>query len=259
VRKGSSESSMTSPPCRMLNRSQPGAEFAGQCAFAIMTKAPLPNQVKTRLTPPLTPEQAATLQACFLRDTVENLQQVTRLFPAQWICCYTPADAEAAFAGILPEGALLLPQRGESLGERLVFATEDLFSCGFSSVCLVGADSPTVPTEVFVRAARALSASSQRAVLGPCEDGGYYLIGLQRPEPNLFTRISWSSAQVTMQTLERAQEIALPVTLLTDWYDVDDPDSLQRLCLDLHSAHSTMNGQYPARHTSAYLQAISPQ
>src|SRR5271163_989068 len=136
-------------PYRMLDPSQPSPEFAGKCALTVMAKAPRPGKVKTRLSPPLSPEQASALNACFLRDTVASLRAATLSAPAEWVISYTPVGEEAAFRGILEEGALLLPQRGDGFGERLVATAEDLLACGFSAVCLIDSDSPTVPTGEF--------------------------------------------------------------------------------------------------------------
>src|SRR5437762_13805851 len=120
---------------------------AGLCALAVMTKAPQAGKVKTRLTPPLTPEEAAALNICFLRDTTAAISQAATNGGARGLAVSTPVGAEEAYAGILPEDVELVPQRGDGFGERLSFATEDLFSLGFSSVCLIDSDSPTVPQQ----------------------------------------------------------------------------------------------------------------
>src|SRR5437762_1978112 len=107
------------------------------CALAIMTKAPREGQVKTRLSPPLTLKEAATLNTCFLRDTAALIAAITTTNPAQGVAVYTPADAKTVYSEILPPGFLLLPQHGELFGHRLTNALEDLFRLGFSSVCLI--------------------------------------------------------------------------------------------------------------------------
>jgi rSAM/selenodomain-associated transferase 1 len=246
-----------SHPFRILDPSRPEAGFAGKCALAVMAKAPRPGKVKTRLSPPLTPEQASALNSCFLRDTVESLDAAVLTAPAHWVISYTPAGEEAAFRGILPDGALLIPQRGDGFGERLLFTAEDLLSCGFSAVCLIDSDSPTVPTAEFARAAQMLLAPGKRAVLGASEDGGYYLIGLQQPHTHLFAEITWSTDLVTRQTLERAAEIELPVELLQLWYDVDDAVSLQRLHTELFDPESDLPRGYPAPNTREYLAGLA--
>lgn len=248
-------------PFRILDPSRASPEFGGKCALAIMAKAPRPGRVKTRLSPPLSPEQASALSACFLRDTVASLQAATRTTPAEWVISYAPIGEEAAFCGILPVGALLLPQRGDGFGERLHATAEDLFACGFSAVCLIDSDSPTVPTDEFANAATGLLASGDRAVLGPSADGGYYLIGLQRPVARLFDNITWSTGAVTAQTLERAAESGLAVELLREWYDVDDGVSLARLHAEFFGPHSDFPRGYAAPKTRAclaQLQGLAP-
>ncbi|AXC09472.1 Glycosyltransferase [Acidisarcina polymorpha] len=221
-----------------------------------MAKAPIPGKVKTRLTPPLTPDEACALNACFLRDTVASLHEATLAAPAEWVISYTPQGFEAAFLGILEAGAYLLPQRGDGFGERLLFTAEDLFACGFSAVCLIDSDSPTVPTKEFITAAISLLQDGERAVLGPSEDGGYYLIGLQRPVAELFERITWSTAVVAEQTLQRAEEVGLPMESLRSWYDVDDADSLARLHAEFFDPESNLPRGYPAPHTREFLTAL---
>jgi hypothetical protein len=104
-----------------------------------------------------------------------------------------------------------------------------------------------------VTAARLLLAQGQRAVLGPSEDGGYYLIGLQRPHARMFEDITWSTAVVSAQTLKRADEIQLQVDLLREWYDVDDAASLARLHAELFDLDSSLPRGYAAPETRAYL------
>src|SRR5437773_7512077 len=105
----------------------------GLCALTVMTKAPQAGQVKTRLVPPLTPDEAAELNKCFLRDTATAISSVIANNEACGIAAYTPVGVETAYADILPADFNLLPQRGVSFGERLYFAAEDLLRCGFRS------------------------------------------------------------------------------------------------------------------------------
>ena len=127
----------------------------------------------------------------------------------------------------------MLPQRGDEFGERLYFAVEDLFKCGFASVCLIDSDSPTVPAENFAEAVQLLSIGQDRVVLGPSDDGGYYLIGVKKLDRHLFEQIDWSTERVFNQTIQRATEIGLEIKLLPTGYDVDDGASLHRLCNEL--------------------------
>jgi uncharacterized protein len=220
-----------------------------------MAKAPLAGEVKTRLVPPLTAREAAELNICFLRDMTANISSVSETELASGLVVYTPTGSESAFDGVLPEGFNLLVQRGASLGERLCNATDDLLRQGHSAVCLINSDSPTLPRSILIRAIESLEADGDRVVLGAAEDGGYYLIGLKQAHWNLFNGIVWSTSDVLARTRQRAAEIDLPVELLRPWYDVDDADTLNRLCEELFFMPSS-NGAYPAPHTRAFLESI---
>ena len=94
---------------------------------------------------------------------------------------------------------------------------------------MLNADSPTLPTELLVLTAELLAAPGDRAVLGPSDDGGYYLLGLKRRHERMFQDIDWSTERVAAQTLARAGELGLPIHVLPTWYDVDDAATLRRL------------------------------
>src|SRR5438105_15560528 len=120
------------------------------CVLAVMTKAPLAGRVKTRLVPPLSPEEAAQLNICFLRDTAAAIAKACGT-TALGVGVYTPSGAETAYIDLLPPEFDLLPQRGDGFGERLAFAAADLFQCRFASVCLIDSDSPTVSNDVYAK------------------------------------------------------------------------------------------------------------
>jgi uncharacterized protein len=223
------------------------------CALAVMTKAPRAGQVKTRLVPPLTPEQAAQLNICFLHDTSQAITKACGA-NARGVGVYTPVGSESAYVDILPSHFELVPQRGDGFGERLAFAAADLFQCGFTSVCLIDSDSPTVLFKAYAQAVELLSQPNDRVVLGPSDDGGYYLIGLKRLHPEMFERIDWSTERVCEQTKERARELKLEVKLLPAGYDVDDATSLQRLRDELLSDKSPSD---LAPHTRKFLAQLA--
>ena len=226
-----------------------------------MAKVPVVGAVKTRLTPPLTPEEGAKLSACFLRDMTMNIAGLNASATAG-VVLYTPADAGSLLRDLLPKSCMLFAQRGETLGERLVNAATELLSNGFESVCLINSDSPTLPTEILTTAASLLTQDGDRVVLGPSRDGGYYLIGLTRPHRSLFERIAWSTADVLAHTTERAAEINLPVELLPTWYDVDDADTLRLICEELSlwsdgsDTRAQFRGGFAAPHTRNYLAGL---
>jgi len=226
-----------------------------------MAKLPIAGAVKTRLIPPLAPEEAATLSECFLRDMTMNFASLNAN-RTQSVVLYTPADAEMLLRELLPNAFKLVAQRGETLGERLINAADELLSSGFESVCLINSDSPTLPRKILDTAVSKLAQDGDRVVLGPSQDGGYYLIGLKRPHRNLFERIAWSSADVLAHTIERAAEIHLAVETLPIWYDVDDAATLRLLCDELslssdgHDARSRFRGGFAAPHTRKYLAGL---
>src|SRR5437016_793018 len=228
------------------------------CALALMAKVPFAGPVKTRLTPPLSAEEAATLSTCFLRDMATNVLDMNS-DGMEGAVLYTPANAEGLLHDVLPDGFKLVAQRGETLGERLINAAAELLSNGFESVCLINSDSPTLPVEVLRTATSLLAQDGDRVVLGPTEDGGYYLIGLKHPHHELFERIAWSMAEVLSHTIERAAEINLPVEFLPTWYDVDDAATLRLLCEELlllsddPEGRSRFRGGFAAPHTREYL------
>ena len=223
-----------------------------ECALAIMIKTPQAGVSKTRLVPPLSHEEAAALSVSFLRDTARNISATCALQPSTGVAAYTPVGSEAALHELLPANFQLLPQRGNNFGERLRYATEDLLNSGYQSVCLIDSDSPTLPSSFLESAVKALGRPGDRVVLGAANDGGYYLIGLKANHPEVFEEIEWSTAKVLDQTVERARAANLEVQLLPAWYDVDDAQSLIRLCEELFS----MNDECRAPHTRAYLQGL---
>lgn len=226
------------------------------CALAVMAKAPRPGKVKTRLSPPLTLDESAALNICFLQDTTNNIAEVVAQSPAAGLICYTPVGDEAAFDGLLPEGFSLIPQRGEAFGERLLAAAEDILTSGYGAVCLIDSDSPTLPAKALELAVEALIQPGDRVVLGGSEDGGYYLIGLKHLHPMLFESVTWSTASVYRETLERIRDARLDLVELPLWYDVDDAATLavleEELLNGVRPRFSRIDG-YRAEITRDYL------
>lgn len=237
---------------RVLDSSAGIQVRSGLCALGVMTKAPRAGRVKTRLTPPLTSEEAAALNTCFLRDTANAISSASAQCLARGIGVYTPVGDESAYADILPTDFELIAQRGDAFGERLTNAVEDLRAVGFDAVCLIDSDSPTVPQTAYADAARILAQQGDRMVFGPSDDGGYYLIGLKQLHRRLFEDIDWSTERVAEQTLQRAKEIGLEVALLPTWYDVDDRMTLRRLCDELLASGGNSAG-YAAPETKSFL------
>lgn len=199
------------------------------CAVAVMAKASIPGKTKTRLVPPLTVDEAATLNTVFLRDTADTILSAAAFANISGWMAYAPAGTEMFFRTHLPQSIGLLETVAPSFGECLLHAAATLLRAGYGAACLLNSDSPTLPAGYLVAAATALAAPGDRIVLGPSTDGGYYLIGMKHPHPGLFQDIAWSTDQVFAQTLARAKALGLAVFELPSWYDVDTAESLQTL------------------------------
>jgi hypothetical protein len=231
------------------------ADLRDVCAMGVMAKAPRTGRAKTRLCPPLQPAQAASLSAAFLRDITENIALASRAASICGWVAYAPIGEEHLFDGLLADGTGLVPADGsppmprhvQGFGRCLLHAAQALFATGVGAVCLVNSDSPTLPTERLLEAAVALRAPGERIVLGPAEDGGYYLLGMKHPHPHLFADIAWSTSTVAAATRARAAALGIEVVALPTWYDVDDATSLHRLA-------AGADGGYAAPATTAWLE-----
>jgi uncharacterized protein len=236
------------------------------CAIAVMAKAPRPGEVKTRLVPPLTPEVACALSAGFLHDVTENIRLAAQDASIHSYVAYAPAGSAELFDGILADRTKLVLADGAAVsaagvngfGRCLLHAARSLFAEGYQAVCLLNSDSPNLPTALLAQSAAALAEDGDRVVLGPAEDGGYYILGMKAPHHQLFADVAWSTSAVADQTRQRAQALGLPLVELDPWYDVDDAPSLQRLCQDLATGRG-IDGQqpYPARHTARCIERLA--
>jgi uncharacterized protein len=202
-------------------------------ALVIFAKAPIPGQVKTRLCPPLTPDEAATLHGSFVLDMLERTKLAVaklRLPFHRYLAC--APSSELVFFKIMEErqGVRLLDQKGDDLGRRMHRTFVDLFAKGYTQVIIVGTDVPTLPLPVYQEALTLLRNSD--VVLGPALDGGYYLIGLKQPAETLFAGVAWSTDQVLAVTQQNAITLGLSVGLTTAWRDVDTMADLQSLITD---------------------------
>lgn len=208
-----------------------GSRGAGQrcilpgAVIAIMAKAPRPGRVKTRLAPPLSRAAAARLARCFLLDTVARVAQLDR---ARGALLYSPRASQQVFRR-MAAGFMLIPQHSGDLGRRLALAFRDLLDLNLGPVVVIGSDVPSLPTSILERALSSLKDSRMDGVLGPSEDGGYYLIGLRRPCAELFRGIAWSTPKVFEQTMTRARQQRLRIRVLPRWWDIDTPEDLQQL------------------------------
>ena len=189
----------------------------------IFAKNPMPHQVKTRLIPQLSPEQAARLYRAFLIDWCETLAALPN---AARIIAYTPPESLPDLQALIGKDVSYMPQVGDNLGERLISATQWAAEQGYPKILIVGSDSPTLPLSFVSQAIATLD--SRDVVLGPSMDGGYYLIGfsaanLAKTVPFVFEDIAWSTESVFQQTVDRVLSTGATLGLLPPWYDVDTP------------------------------------
>jgi hypothetical protein len=220
-----------------------------QPMLMVVAKQPAAGQTKTRLCPPLTGETAAALYECFLRDTLQIMRMALNVTPT---IVYLPDDAADYFRNLAPD-FVLMRQQGADLGERLDNLLTAALKQGAQAAVVIDSDSPTLPA-AYLNEAFACLAEGADVVLGPCEDGGYYLIGLKEPQPRLLREVTMSTSTVLRDTLRIAQELRLQVALLPTWYDVDTAAELQRLHQELQGTVEAAGLASPAHHTRAFLQ-----
>jgi len=207
-------------------------------SLLVFAKVPRPGAVKTRLTPMLTPEDAARVYTAFLRDT---LRQVVRVEASDVRLYLAPPLPENGIpnngipdSGIdgLPAAVSVHRQKGDGLGARMKQAFRETLEGGADRVVLMGSDHPTLPSSFLHQAVRSLDVPRSLCV-GPTEDGGFYLLGMSTVYPRLFDDMSYSHAEVFADTLARAKRTDAEVTVLPEWYDVDTPQDLERMRADL--------------------------
>lgn len=204
------------------------ASIAPARRLGIFFKAPVAGVVKTRLTPPLTPEQAAELYAAFLSDTVRLCR---RLSQVELTLFQAPEGAGASSDGARQFELPVRNQVGVGLGERMSNALSQLLAMPPALAVVIGSDTPDLPPALVSEAFELLARHD--LVLGPSTDGGYYLIGLSRPVPGLLHEIAWSTESVYQQQVARADQLGIRWCALPAWHDVDTPADLAALQLRL--------------------------
>ncbi len=191
-----------------------------------MAKAPIAGTVKTRLVPPLTSAQAAELSRALLLDLLDQLQELSGV---ERYVCYAPDNAGSLMSAIAGAKFHLIAQRGLDLGVRMAAVFTDLWTRGHRSIVLIGSDLPAFPLDYLDQAFGFLAAPSARVVLGPSQDGGYYLVGMNDPVLEIFRNMTWSHDQVMARTLAKLAAFNIPTRQLPVWFDVDTPADLERL------------------------------
>ncbi|HKL25022.1 MAG TPA: TIGR04282 family arsenosugar biosynthesis glycosyltransferase [Desulfuromonadales bacterium] len=188
--------------------------------LAVFAKQPLAGKVKTRLCPPLSETEAARLYQVSLAETISTLWEC----PLRMVLFY--AGERAWFEQAFPE-VLLVPQTKGGLGVRLQAAADQLFAAGSGPVLFIGSDSPDLPCALVTTTVDRLQQFD--VVTVPCLDGGYALVGMNRPCPEIFEDIPWSTAEVLATTRRQAERAGLAYHELDPWDDLDDLASLRRL------------------------------
>jgi len=210
-------------------------------ALIVVAKRPAAGKTKTRLSPPLTPELASVLYESFLFDTLDQVRQVA---DSHHVIAYL--DERDYFKRLAPDFELI-PQEGHDLGERLDNALTFYLSRGYERAVIMDSDSPTLPASYLSQAFQVLSSDTD-VVLGPCDDGGYYLIGLKKPTPRLLREVHMSTPAVATETIALAKAEGLSLVTLPTWYDIDDLASLARLIKEMEN-----HGAASMTHTRRFI------
>ena len=200
-----------------------------------MARVPSDSRGKSRLTRDLGGDHLE-LRRALLLDTLDAVRGAA---DADLFVACEPADSIAEMRGLVGDGARLFPQQGDTLGDRMRNAFGHLFAAGYSTVVMIGSDLPSLPASHLAQAFQYLRDEPDALVMGPATDGGYYLIGLHRLWPALFTSIAWSTADVLTTTTRIAETCGLTVSFVSPWHDVDTVDDLRRVLRDPHGATRT--------------------
>jgi uncharacterized protein len=210
-------------------------------AVGVMARAPSSGG-KTRMAPHLSPARLLALRKALLADTLGAIGGVGNV-----TVFFTPDDAEAEIAELVarthrsaPTGARsCVPQGGGDLGTRMLRALQFLLNVTPDGGLLIGSDIPLLTADHLLEAEQTLRASGG-VVLGPADDGGYYLIGMTRAHAGLFDDIEWGTSSVLTDTLRAAERIGVDARLVRSAYDVDTIDDLRRVERDLTTAPAAM-------------------
>jgi rSAM/selenodomain-associated transferase 1 len=212
--------------------------------LAIMARAPS-SPGKSRLIQELGTRDGESLRAALLRDTFASVSNLD----VEKAVLFTPSKGEAEIRALTPFPAAFMPQRGTTLGDRMYEGIRDLLGLGFHAIATIGSDLPSLPPVHVSAALDILVRRREVLVLGPTEDGGYYLIGVTQSQPQLFKDIPWGTSKVFERTCKAAEALGIVVERIPQWYDVDSLSDLRRVCGGVAGTESV------ARYTRAWLTA----
>jgi rSAM/selenodomain-associated transferase 2/rSAM/selenodomain-associated transferase 1 len=204
-------------------------------AVVVMARVPSASRGKSRLTREIGGDHLELTRALLL----DTLHAVQGLAAADLFIAFEPAESFGEMRALVGDRGRLFPQQGDTLGDRMRNAFDRLFATGYSTVVMIGSDLPSLPTSHVVQAFQYLRERPDALVIGPASDGGYYLIGMRRLWPALFTSIPWSTADVLTTTTSIAETCGLTVSFVPPWHDVDTVDDLRRVLRDLGGATRT--------------------
>ena len=218
----------------------------------LFSRAPTPGLVKSRLHTHLSPEQACALHVASTLDTAELIARALPL-ASKWIFwseAPAPQDQTNALSGSLrlPRSFRAAVQQGDGLAERMADAFSRAFTSGARHIVIFGSDSPTLPAACIQQSFAALADCD--LVLGPTEDGGYYLIGCRQFDPRLFADVEWSTPRTFIQTLRNAEQLGFRVQVLAPWYDLDEWKDVERMLQEARQ------GRPLPRHLVVFLEQL---
>jgi len=198
--------------------------------LVIMAKAPRPGSVKTRLTGNLSPQQATALYACLLNDTIALAQALN---PVETAILCPEADMDDLSRAV-EASVPIVAQRGKGLAAGLASVFAHFIKSGSQRVIAFNSDSPHLPPSALERAFAVLE--SFDLVVGPTQDGGYYLVGAKASHPALFEDDRMSTASALETLMARARNRQLSIGLVDPFYDIDETSDLTRLAEELRIA-----------------------
>lgn len=208
-------------------------DMTSRASLLVMAKEPKPGSAKTRLIPSLSAERAADLARCFLLDSIDlGHKAATEVDNLTVKIACSPAESEPYFRQLLDD-VDVVPQAGETLGHRLDHVIDHELTAGYQLVAAINSDGPSLPVSSLVAAYQTLKRPEVDIVLGPTEDGGYYLIGMKQRWPEITIDVEMSTPTVLADTLAVAESLGARVELLPTWFDIDEPQDLDRLRRDI--------------------------
>jgi len=198
--------------------------------IGILCKLPRPGMAKTRLAQGVGPAAAARLAGAFLEDVVTTAVGFATTHDVRLFAFCRPADAVDEMRTYFPAGIPVLPQQGDDLGAMMLDAIARMLADCQEGAFVMGCDIPHLPASVLTEAVATLRTEKPTAVIGPSEDGGYFLIGMTDLSfAHLLEPLPWSTPEVYRLTVERARDAGLALHPLARLFDIDEPADLERL------------------------------